>query len=183
MDLLRARAIPALIAVLAVTGTHAACDALNGTYSDESVAPIEGIPRHLSDLTVGPDRRKLVRQESGGKAQGFASAQPRSRPKVAHLAKTASVTANDRGASIEFRDAEGKPLATLGIGAGWKCHGDALEREDEHSGGLGENVRTDRVQDQLAKAGGNLVYTETVTTIDPPGGKPKRTEIRFAAAK
>jgi hypothetical protein len=43
-------------------------------------------------------------------------------------------------------------------------------------------MRAERVQERLAKAGNDLVYTENVTVIDPAGRKPKRTEIRFAAA-
>ena len=180
MDLFRPRAIPALIAGLAIFTSHAACEALNGTYRYESTAPVEGLPRYLSDLTQGPERSKLMKQESAGKAQGFASAQPRSRPKVTHLATTGTLAAQPRGATIEFRDAQGKVLAKIGIGAGWSCKGDQLERHDERTAGLGENVRTERIEERLAKAGNELVYTETVTNVGPPGGKPKRTEIRYA---
>jgi hypothetical protein len=115
--------------------------------------------------------------------QGLASDGPRSRPKVTHLASTGVLAAVAKGATIEFRDAQGKSLATLGIGDGWTCKGDALEREAERTAGLGENIRTDRVKERLAKAGGELVYTENLTAIDPVGAKPKRTEIRFPTVK
>ena len=180
MDLLRPRAIPALIACMAVFASHAACEALNGTYAYQSSAPVEGMPRYLSDLTQGPERGKLIKQESAGKAQGFASAQPRSRPKVTHLAMTGTLTAQAKGAAIEFHDAQGKPLAKMGIGSGWSCKGEHLERHDERTAGLGENVRTERVEERLARAGNELVYTETVTNVDAPTAKAKRTEIRYA---
>ena len=71
----------------------------------------------------------------------------------------------------------------MGIGEGWTCKGAALERNIERTAGLGDNIRTERVQEKLSKAGSELVYGETVTVIDPAGGKPKHTEVKFAAVK
>jgi len=184
VDLFRARAIPALIAVLAAPGAHATCEALNGTYRYESAAPVEGRPRYLSDLTLGPERRKLMVSEGGpARVQGLGAEQPRSRPKVTHLAATGTLAAVARGATIEFRDAQGKALATIGIGDGWACKDDALERDAERTAGLGENIRTEHVHERLARTGGELVYTESVMTIEPVVGKPRRTDVRFASAK
>jgi hypothetical protein len=184
MDLLRPRAIPALIASLAATVALADCEALNGTYRYEAVAPVEGRPRYLSDLTMGPERRNIVRAEAPAtRSQGLASDQPRSRPKVTHLATTGVLAAVAKGATIEFRDAQGKPLATIGIGEGWSCKGDSLQRDTERTSGLGDNIRTERVQEKLAKVGSDLVYSETATSIEPAGAKPRRVEVRHAGVK
>ena len=181
MDFLRPRAIPALIAALAIPLSHAACEALNGTYRYQSTAPVEGLPRYLSDLTQGPERNKLMRSESsGGKSQGLASAQPRSRPKVTHLSSTATLAAQAKGATLEFHDAQGKALAKMGIGSGWACKGEQLVRSEERVAGLGDNIRTERVEERLSKAGGELVYTESVTNVGKGAVKPKVTEIRYA---
>jgi hypothetical protein len=182
VDLFRTRAIPALIGALTLTGAHAACDNLNGTYRDDA-GLVDARARHLSDLTLGPERRRLIRTEAPTKAQGLGGSELRSRPKEVHLATTGTLAAVARGATIEFRDAHGKAIATLVIGEGWTCKGDVLERDAERSAGLGDNIRTERVQERLSKAGADLVYTETVTVTEPAGGKPKRTEIRFPAAK
>ncbi len=184
MDLLRSRAIPALIAALAATASHADCEALNGTYRYEAVAPVEGRPRYLSDLTFGPERRKIIRTEApAASGQGLSSTQTRSRPKVTHLATTATLAAVARGATLEFRDAQGKPLATMEIGEGWSCNGAVLERDMERTSGLGDNIRTERVQEKLAKVGADLVYSETATSIEPARGKSRHVEVRHAAAK
>ena len=184
MDLFRPRAIPALIAALAATGAHAACEALDGTYRYEAAALVDGRPRYLSDLTLGPERRRLMRSEGTTRgAPGFSSSEPRARQKVTHLATTGRLAAVARGGTIEFRDSAGKVLATIGIGEGWSCKGESLERQAERTAGLGDNIRTERLQERLSKVGGDLVYTETVTTIEPAGGKPKKTETRFAAVK
>ncbi|HET9653671.1 MAG TPA: hypothetical protein VFP36_15835, partial [Usitatibacter sp.] len=169
---------------LAAAGAHAECEALNGTYRYEAVAPVQGRPRYLSDLTLGPERRRIIRTEAPvTRGEGLASSQPRSRPKVTHLAATGTLAAVARGATIEFRDATGKALATMGLGEGWACKGDALERNSEITHGLGNDIRTDRVQQRLAKAGRDLVYSETATAIDLPGAKPTRIEVRYAAVK
>lgn len=183
MDVFRPRAIPALTFAIACCASHAACEALNGTYKYEVPAAAGELrPHYLSDLTLGPERNKLVRTErpSGG---GLSPGGVRNRPKESHLAATGSVAAVARGATIEFHDAQGKHLATLGIGEGWSCRGDALERNEERTAGLGDNIRTERVQERLARKGNDLVYTEIVTIIEPAGGRPKRAEIHFAAVK
>ena len=180
MDFFRTRAVPALIALIAASGAHGACEALDGTYRYEATALVEERPRYLSDLTLGPERRKLMRSEAPTRGEGLGGTQPRSRPKVTHLAATGTLAPVARGATIEFRDAHGKALATIGIGEGWRCKGDALERDSERTAGLGDNIRTERVQERLSKSGRDLLYTESVTVVDPVGGKPKKTEIRFA---
>jgi hypothetical protein len=181
MDLFRTRAIPALIAALLATGAHAACEALNGTYRYEA-GIVDMRARYLGDLTVGPERRKLMKTEGSPVKRDWTSSQPVSRGKVTILAATGKLATDARGAKIEFRDAHDKPLATLGIGEGWSCKAEALERDAQNTAGLGENIRTERTHERLSKSGKDLLYTETVTVIDPKGGKPKRTEIRFPAA-
>jgi hypothetical protein len=183
MDLFRTRAIPALIAALAALPSHAACEALNGTYRYDAAALVDGRPRYLSDLTLGPERRKLMKTEAPTKAEGLGATQPRSRPKVTHLAAAGTLEAVARGATIEFRDAQGKALVRMGIGEGWTCKGNALERNAERTAGLGDNIRTERARETLSKAGADLVYAETVTVIEPAGAKPRYTEVRFAAVK
>ena len=182
MDFLRPRAVPALIAALAAVASHAACEGLNGKYRYEAAPAADGRPHYLSVFARGRDILKVTRQEGGSKA-GFASSQPMTRPRTTHLSKTGTLVANARGGAIEYRDAQDKPLATIGIGEGWRCRDGALEREAENIAGLGDNIRTERVQERLSKAGDDLLYTETVTVIDPPGGKPKRSEVRVIVVK
>jgi len=183
MDLFRPRAIPALIALLAMPVAHAACEGLDGTYRYQGASPVDGRTPYLSDLTLGPERRKLMRSAAPAKKQGLTSEEPRSHQKVTHLAETARLTTVARGATFEFHDANDKVLATIGIGEGWSCRDGRLERSEERTAGLGENIRTERVEQRLAKSGGDLVYSETVTIIEPAGGKPRHVEVRYAAVR
>ena len=183
MDFLRSRAIPALIALLAAGGAHAACEGLAGTYKVEATALVDGRPRHLDDFSIGRGHDKLVKSEGSTQQRDLASGRPINRGKITYVATNATLDPARRKPTFEFHDASGKTLATMDIGDGWRCTGDKLEREAERTAGLGDDIRTDRVQETFARAGDALVYTEIATTIDPPGRKPKRTEIRFAAAK
>jgi hypothetical protein len=51
------------------------------------------------------------------------------------------------------------------------------------AGSANGQIRTDRVQQSLGRDGDALVFAETVTTIDPPGGKPRKSESRFKPAR
>ena len=117
---------------------------------------------------------------------GLVPTQPIQRPKVTHLASTVKLTHARGGTSLRFLDATGKPLAELSINATgrWTCKDAHLERRAERTAGLGEVMRTERVEERLERnSAGDLVYRETLTVIAPPGGKPKVSEARFAAAR
>ena len=172
--------------MLPAPGAAADCASLDGTYRDESAAAKGEPPRHLSDLTTGPERRKLFQVEARPAPGGLAPTQPIQRPKVTHLAATVKLTHTRGGTSLRFLDAAGKPLADLGLNATgrWTCKDAHLERRSERAAGLGEVMRTERVEERLERnSAGDLVYRETLTVIKPPGGKPKVTEARFPAAR
>ena len=71
MDFLRSRAIPPLILAFAAPVAHAACESLDGTYRYQATAPVDGRTPYLSDLTLGPERRKLMRSEAPARKQGL----------------------------------------------------------------------------------------------------------------
>ena len=159
---------------------------LNGTYEYQSVAPRAGIPEYLSNLVHGKEKSRLFKRETAGGPKGLSSSGPIARPKVTHLATRVRVEYNPQGTRLHFIDAQGAGLAALGIDFPdrWSCRGNRLERRAERTGGLGDVLNTDRVEETLSvDANGELVYTETVTRVDPPGGKPQRTEARFRRAQ
>lgn len=186
MDVLGPRAIPALIALafLSPLQSHA-CEALEGIYEYQSTAPRNGIPEYLSNLAHGPGKARLFRREGGG-PQGLAQPGPMARPKITHLAARAKLDYHPGGTKLEFLDAQGKTLAVIGIDYPdrWACRSGRLERKSQRTGGLGDVLNTDRVEETLSRdAAGDLVYTEIITRIDPPGGKPQKSEARFRLAQ
>ena len=184
MDLLRPRAIPALIAAaLAAGAAHADCSALAGTYAfrPEASATVTE-ERTLASLVEG-DRRKLFKAAApSGSAQSWTSGAPRARAKAEPLATAAAFKANEAGGTFTFLDDKGAALASLGIGQGWACKGDRLLRGGERMVGAGEVIRTDRVEEALFVADGHLVYDETVTPVEPRPGKAQRQRYRFRKA-
>lgn len=190
MDFLRPRAVPALIALAAALAPWAAaaatgCAALDGVYEDRAVALRQGMSEHLTNLVDGPQKAQLFRREGQG-PKSLAPSGPMARPKITHLAATAKLAWNPAGTKLTFMDAEGKALATLGIDASgrWTCRAGRLERRSTRTAGLGDVLRTERVEEVLERdAKGDLVYSETVTVVEPPGGKPKRSEARFRLAR
>lgn len=186
MDLIRTGAVPALIALsLGGEAAAAGCAALDGTYRYQAESAPGAEPYYLANLVDGPDRRRLFAYESSAPSGGFASSQPRSRPKVKHLAAGVGVTYRVQATKLRFLDAAGQAIVELGIDSGgtWLCQGERLERVTERMSGVGGVIRTDRVEQSLAREAGALVYREVLTTIDPPGGKARRTESRFRLVK
>ena len=162
------------------------CKALNGTYAYQSIAPREGMPEYLSNFTQGKDKGKLFQREAGKGPGSLAPSGPIARPKITHLATMVALTTGETGTRLRFIDAQGKDIVTLGIDSPrWRCKGGRLERSAQRTSGLGDVLRTDKVEETFARdaATGDLVYTETVTTVDPPGGKPKKSEARFKLAR
>ena len=185
MDLFRTRAIPALIAgTLAVAqATLAAdCKSLDGTYRYKAVAPEEGTTGSLANLVSGPERQKLFKMESKAPAS-LSSTAPMQRPKVTALADSVAIAYAPGATKLRFNDAAGKVLAEFRLDAGgpWTCKGGTLQREAEQTVGANGVIRTDKSVQALHRDGEALVFAETVTTIDPPGGKPKLAESRFKA--
>ena len=189
MDFLGPRAIPALIAAASLhplAAGAADCAALDGTYRYESAATAGASPRYLSDLTLGPERRKLFQMDARSSPGSLNPAQTLQRPKVIHLAATATVKHVGSGASLRFMDASGRQLAEMGIDATgrWTCKDARLERRSERTAGLGDVIRTERVEEALERNGaGDLVYRQAVMIVDPPGGKPVSSEARFPAVR
>jgi hypothetical protein len=187
VDIVGPRAIPALIALaiaFAAFDAHGACEALDGKYKVRPVdASGERAPT-LATLAEGPDRAKLFGSVPGAApAQGgLDSTQVRSRRSNTMLAQAAVLKSDAKGAQLEFFDGKGGALAKLRLAAGWKCAWTRFTHADEHLVGLGNAIRTERVEEVLSKdASGRLAYEETVTSIDPPA-KPKKSGAFFAPA-
>jgi hypothetical protein len=190
MDFFGSRAISSLIAVAAASGlmqARADCSALQGTYAYRSTAAAEADKGYLGDLVLGAERRKLVRLENPLPAQrveSLSSGPVRSRPKVTHLASTVAVSHGASGLRMEFRDAQGKTLVEAGPGDGWACNGSRLVRSNERLSGLGDQVRTERIDESLSRSpAGSLVHSITTTVVDPPGGKPRRQDFEYKSAR
>jgi len=183
LDFLRAGAIPALTAlgVLALPAAAAPCS-IDGTYrfrSESSKGETETFNR-LVVLPQGEGRKLFKLDNPQAPQQGFGGSEPRARPKYTALAVQAQVA----GSRVRFLDAAGKVLAEgkLDSGGKWTCRGERLERSSENMAGVGDEIRTDRLDESLRREGDALVYSETRTTIDPPGGKPRASEMRFGPA-
>jgi hypothetical protein len=160
----------------------AGCEQLNGTYEYQSVAPRNGMPDYLSNFVQGRDKAKLFVRESGGAPKGLGGGGILSRPKITHLASAVTLTYAPAGAKMRFLDAQAKPIVEIGINFPdkWTCKEGRLERRNDRTIGLGEAIRTERVEETLSRnASGELVYSETVTS----GGAPKRSEARFKPAR
>ena len=185
MDFIGARAIPALVAALATTAARAQeavpCASIAGVYANLSVETRGGSPRRLSDFATAEQRRRLHRFEggSGVVAQGEA---PKARPKVTPVASRVVVAASaSGGAVLRFFDDNGRLIAETRMDSpgAWKCTTAGLERAEENLSGLGNDIRTERLEQRLHRDDeGDLVLTETVTNLDAPGAA-YRTLWRF----
>ena len=183
MDFLRPRAIPALIAALALPCAAADCAPLQGTYRFSAASG----DAKLSDLTLSRERSKLFRVDDKGTGpSSFGGGQVIQRRRVTPIAESAALTHSAKGTRLRYMDAAGKTLAETGIDdtGRWACRGNHLERSRERTAGLGDEIRSEKVVETLERnAGGDLVLRETVTVLKPPGSKPKVTESRFPAAR
>jgi hypothetical protein len=185
VDFLRPRAVPALIAALALPCAAAAdCKALQGTYRFQA----SGSQAKLSDLSLSRERAKLFRVDDKGTGpSSLSGGQPMQRRKVTPLAETAALTHTANDTRLKFMDAAGKPLAEMTINdtGRWACKGTRLERGKERTAGLADMIRTEKVVETLEKnAAGDLVYRETASVVGAPAGaKPKVTEARFPAVR
>ena len=186
MDILGPRAIPALIAALALPCAAADCASLQGTYRFSSAGPDK--EAKLSDLSMSRDRNKLFRTEEKGTGPGSfgGSGAPIHRPKFTPLAETVKLEHSARDTRLRFFDAAGKPLAEMTINdtGRWVCKSNRLERSKERTAGLGDAIRTEKVVETLERnAAGDLLYREAVTIAGAAGAKPTVTEARFPAAR
>ena len=163
----------------------AGCGALDGAYRAESVERTDGEPQRLADLTFGPERRKLYRYEGATQGGGLAAPPARSKTKVTYLASTAVLAYAPGATRLRFMDAGGKLLAESRIDAPspWECAGGRLVRRSQHTRGLGDSVRTERVEESLERDGaGALVHREVATIVE--GGHGTRTLVaHYPAAK
>jgi hypothetical protein len=182
VDLLRPRAVPALIAALALPCAAADCTSLQGTYRFSAAS---GEAR-LSDLTLSRERSKLFRvDEKGTGPSSLGGGLVIQRRKVTPIAETAALTHSSKGTRLRYMDAAGKTLAETPIDdtGRWACKGNHLERSRERTAGLGDVIRSEKVVETLERnAAGDLVLRETVTVLNPKGIPPKVTETRFAKA-
>jgi hypothetical protein len=185
VDLLRPRAIPALIAALALPCAAADCASLQGTYRYKSAGP--AMEAKLSDLSMSRERNKLHRVESKGSGAGsLAGGGVIQRPKTTPLAEAATLSVTAKDTRLKFMDAAGKVLAEMTINdtGRWACKGGKLERRRERTAGLGDVIRTEKVMETLERnAAGDLVYRETTAVVGAKDAKPKVIEARFPAAK
>ena len=185
MDFLRPGAGAALAALLFAGNAAGACTALDGTFNVESVEKPDGVPRSLTEFASDKERAKLFKREGAAPApQGFGGSTPRARPRVTALAKTVAVKASGDSAQLAYRDGDGKVLSQATIGAApsrWKCVSGRLERRYETTGGLGENIRTERTEQVLARDGPALRFTETITMVSKTPPPPRKVEVRFMA--
>ncbi len=182
MDFLRARAIPALAALLLAGAAHADCSAIQGTFSDESLEKVDGVPRTLSSFAAAKDRAKLFRQERSGPAPTFGSSgQVMSRPKITRLAETVAIKYGPE-LNLRFLDDSGNVLLQTSntTPRRWRCVSGRLERKYQVATGLGDVMRTEETEQVLMAApSGDLVLVETSALVDAPKAPPKRTEVRF----
>ncbi len=163
------------------------CHRLDGTYRAESVERTDGEPQRLADLTFGPERRKLYRMDEPGHPPGglAGGGQPLSKAKVTYLASTATLAYAPGATRLRFMDAGGKLLAESRLDAPkpWQCAGERLSRSSQHTRGLGDDIRTERVEESLERdAAGALVHREIATIVE--GGHGTRTLVaHYPAAK
>jgi hypothetical protein len=185
MDLLRPRAIPALIAALACASAAADCASVQGTYRYKSAGPGESVS--LSVLTLSKERSKLFRVDDQGTGPGSLAGGTQMRPpKTTPLAETATLTHSAKDTRLRFMDASGKALAEMTINdtGRWACKGTRLERSRSRTAGLGEAIRTEKVVETLERNdAGDLVLKTAVTVVSPPGPAPKVVEARFPAVR
>ena len=126
--------------------------------------------------------RPIPSRESGGAPKGLSGGGVLSRPKITHLASAVTVTFAAKGTKMRFLDAQAKPIVEIGIDFPdkWTCKVGRLERRNERTTGLGEVLRTEKVEETLSReASGELVYVETVSAA----GAAKRSEARFRPAR
>jgi len=191
MDLLGARAIPALIAALASGAAAAAgpgCAALDGSYRYEGVAG-KGEARTLGEFASAAEARKLypasppgtrapiLKLTGNGVIRQAAAQKPlASRVSLAHDAGSTRLT---------YLDERGRTLVVSRLEASgeWRCEGTRLARTWERTAGLGDAIRTERVLETLERdAAGRLVHRESVTVIEG-GGRGRLEETRFEPAR
>lgn len=188
MDFVRARAIPALIALaLSAPALGAGCEALDGTYQFVS-EPVEGMQPMTFNMLVNfkkGEGEKVVRWDKASAPKSWTSTEPMSRPKPTYLATKVKLQYRPEGAQVAFLDDAGTTLVEAGLDSlgKWACKADHLERSSERMAGSGGEIRTESLQQSLRRRGAILVLTDTVAVIDPPGGKRRTTEIRFHAAR
>ena len=186
MDLLRPRAIPALIAALACASAAADCASVQGTYRYKSAGTGESVS--LSVLTLSKERSKLFRVDDKGTGPGSLGGGTMIRPpKTTPLAETATLIHTAKDTRLRFMDAAGKVLAEMSINdtGRWACKDKHLERSRERTAGLGDAIRTEKVVETLERNdAGDLLLKTSVTILTPPGqASPKGVEARFPAVR
>jgi hypothetical protein len=137
----------------------------------------------LNQIAEGPERSKLYRLEGGSKPSSLGASGMMTRPKYTLIAASGVLKYTPGRSRIEFFDADGKAIATAGIekAAPWRCKNGHLERTYTVQAGLGDAIRTERVEEALERdAAGELVFRRLVTTMDPKGRAPTRSEWRYA---
>ena len=185
MDFHGAGAGAALAALAFFAGDAAgACTALDGTYNVESAEKTEGMARSLTELAADKERGKLFKREGPPpQPQGLGGGAPRARPKVTPLSASVRIKTSTESTQLSFLDAQNKVLSQAAIGAvpaRWKCVSGRLERRFETTGGLGDNIRTEKTEQVLfATPDGDLHLAETVTLVAKAPPAPRKVEVRF----
>ena len=188
MDFFRAGAIPALIALaFSLPALGAGCEALDGTYHFVS-EPVAGMQPMTFNMLVNLKRgegEKVVRWDKASAPKSWTSTEPMARPKQTYLASKVKLEYTPAGGKVIFLDDSGTALTEAGLDSlgKWTCRGDHLERSSERMAGSGGEIRTEKLEQSLRRKGEVLVLTDTVAVVDPPGGKPRTSEVRFRAAR
>jgi len=196
VDLFRPRAVPALIATLGVAAAAAdpGCRAIDGTYRYEAAASGAAEPGTLGEFVTPAVRGKLYASQPAPAAAGRKPRNlsgngvidiPMSMRKRKSLASRVTFAYDGRSTQLRYLDQAGKTLLDARLEASWewRCEGTRLVRTWEHMSGLGDDIRTERVEEALERDGaGRLVHRERVTVIEG-AGRGRVLETRFEPAR
>jgi hypothetical protein len=196
MDLLRARAIPALIAALGAAAAAAdpGCAAIEGTYRYVGVTAGKGEPGTLGDFATRAVSAKLYAPSTAPAAASRAPSKlsgngvidiPMSMRKRKPLASRVTFAREAGSTRLTYLDEAGRTLveSRLEPSAEWRCDGTRLARTWERMSGLADDIRTERVEETLERdAAGRLVHRESVTVIEGKG-RGRVEETRFEPAR
>ena len=185
MDFIRPRAVPALIASLAATAALAGpgCASIDGTYRFEGLPPSHEGSTTLAEFAPRAEAQKLYSSRPGSATPpGFMGNGVMRRPPARKaLASRVAFAYEAGGARLRYLDDAGRTLveARLEASGPWRCEGTRLVRRWERMSGLGDEIRTERVEEALERDGaGRLVHREAVTVIEGSGRGQVR-ETRF----
>jgi hypothetical protein len=168
------------------------CAAIDGTYRYEGVAAGPGEAGTLGAFATPAVSGKLYAPSSAaaGRGPGKLSGNgvidiPMSMRKRKSLASRVTFAYDGGSTQLRYLDQAGKTLVETRLEASgeWHCDGTRLVRTWEHMSGLGDDIRTERVEETLERDGaGRLVHRESVTVVEGRG-RARVEETRFDPAR